>query len=232
MRSFALIPAAGSGTRFRGELPKQYATIEGKPLLLHAVARLRAGLALAEAPRVLIAPDDAWFDVVVGDSDECVALRCGGATRAETVRNGLDTLASTADANDWVLVHDAARPCVDAAALRRLQDGLANDPVGGLLALPAMATVKRADDEGRVLRTESRERLWLAQTPQMFRYGLLREALAQDDAERFTDEAQAVEALGKRPRLIEGSSTNLKVTYADDLALAAAILAHQRASER
>lgn len=228
MRFFALIPAAGVGARFGADVPKQYAFIEGKPLVLHAVARLRKGLALDAPPHVLIAPDDPWFDVTVGDSDECIAIRCGGATRAETVRNGLSMLENAANAEDWVLVHDAARPCIDAPSLRRLVETVADDPVGGLLALPAMATIKRADGRQRVLRTEPREGLWLAQTPQMFRYTVLRKALAQPDAQRFTDEAQAVEALGKHPRLVEGSSTNLKVTFPDDLALAAAILARER----
>ena len=224
MRCFALIPAAGVGTRFGGSVPKQYALLDGRPVLAHSIARLREGLPLAEPPRVLLAPDDRWFD------EQCaggIALRCGGATRGATVRGGLESLADVARDDDWVLVHDAARPCVDRESLQRLTEALADDPVGGLLAIPVRATLKRADDAGRVIRTESREGVWLAQTPQMFRYALLRRALAAAGADACTDEAQAVEALGLRPRLVEGRSTNLKITFADDLVLAEAIVRRQ-----
>ncbi|HVE49818.1 MAG TPA: 2-C-methyl-D-erythritol 4-phosphate cytidylyltransferase [Casimicrobiaceae bacterium] len=228
MRFFALIPAAGTGARFGGAVPKQYAMLDGAPLLGHALARLREHVPLEEPPRVLLAHDDSWFDRFDSLPSQGIALRCGGATRAHTVRNGLDSLVGIASDDDWVLVHDAARPCIDAASLRRLQREIADDEVGGLLAIPALATIKRADSEGRVVRTEAREGLWLAQTPQVFRFGLLREALSKDDIARFTDEAQAIEALGLHPRLIEGSSMNIKITLADDLELASAILAQQR----
>lgn len=222
MRCFALVAAAGVGARFGGDVPKQYALLRGAPVLAHAVRRLSEGLVLAEPPRVLLARDDRWFDASVTPG---LAVRCGGATRASTVRNGLDSLAGIARDDDWILVHDAARPCVDASSLKRLVDALVDDDVGGLLATRAIATVKRADESGRVLGTESRDRLWLAQTPQMFRYALLRKALAAPAADAYTDEAQAIEALGLRPRLVEGSATNVKITVAEDLVLAAAILA-------
>ncbi len=158
------------------------------------------------------------------------ALRCGGSTRAATVRNALAAIVDAAS-SDWIVVHDAARPCVDAASLSRLQRELVDDPVGGILAIPVVSALKRADDGGRIARTEPREGLWQAQTPQMFRYGVLREAFARPGAELAVDEAQAVEALGARPRLIAGNSNNLKISYSDDLLLAAAILAAERGAK-
>jgi 2-C-methyl-D-erythritol 4-phosphate cytidylyltransferase len=226
MRCFALIAAAGRGTRFASERPKQYAALRGKPVVVHAIERVAAAFA-CERALVLLAPDDRWYAQVVGDLPGVAALACGAASRAETVRNGLAALATFAADADFVLVHDGVRPCVDRASLSRLRDALADDPVGGLLAVPVAATLKRDDGHGRALRTEAREGLWAAQTPQMFRYGVLRAALARDDVASLTDEAQAVEALGHRPRLVEGSATNIKVTFADDLALAEAILAQQ-----
>jgi len=186
---------------------------------------------------VAIAPDDTRYEHAMGERDGVVAVRCGGLTRAATVRGALDWLAGRCAADDWVLVHDAARPCVPRAALLRLIGQLWDDPVGGLLAIPVADTLKRADTVAgvaagapRVLATEDRSELWRAQTPQMFRYGVLCRALEGDDA-FVTDESQAVERLGHRPRLVPGSPANLKVTWPEDLALAAAILAAQRAEE-
>jgi 2-C-methyl-D-erythritol 4-phosphate cytidylyltransferase len=226
MRTFALIAAAGSGTRFAGEVPKQYAMLAGKPVLWHAIAPVTAEFT-CERTLVLLAPADRWYEESIGDLAGVAALRCGAATRAQSVRNGLASLATLAGDDDWIVVHDGVRPCVDRDSLARLRDALVGEPVGALLALPLTATLKRDDGSGRVLATEARERLWAAQTPQVFRYGVLREALARDDVARFTDEAQAVEALGFKPRLVEGSATNLKVTFAADLALAEAILANR-----
>lgn len=223
MRFFALVPAAGNGVRFASERPKQYAALAGKTVLAHTIERLHAGLPCTRT-LVLLAPGDRWFEQVIGEKPGVTPLRCGGRTRAETVAHGLDALASLATNDDWVIVHDAVRACVDLASLERLRSALAHDPVGGLLAVPLACTIKRDDGEMHVARTEPRERLWCAQTPQMFRFGVLRRAFAQPDIARFTDEAQAVEALGLHPRLVEGSSTNLKVTFPEDLLLAAAIL--------
>ena len=146
------------------------------------------------------------------------------------MRNALAALPDAAN-DDWIVVHDAARPCVDPASLARLQRELAGDPVGGILAVPVVAALKRADDAGRIARSEPREGLWQAQTPQMFRCGVLREALALPGAERAVDEAQAVEALQLRPRLIAGNSNNLKISYPEDILLAAAILAAERGAK-
>jgi 2-C-methyl-D-erythritol 4-phosphate cytidylyltransferase len=232
-RLVALIPAAGGGSRFGRALPKQYADLDGAPLLVRAMARLAAtpGLAITV---VALSPDDVLYERVIGRRDGVETLRCGGASRAETVANALVALAARCGDDDWVLVHDAARPCVPKEALLRLVTELADDAVGGLLAIPVADTLKREDREtpARVLRTEDRSGLWQAQTPQMFRYGVLRAAFARPGALASTDEAQAVEALAStgacaRPWLVAGSALNIKVTYPGDLALAAAILAAQ-----
>ena len=232
-RRIALIPAAGGGRRFGGGLPKQYADLAGKPLLQRTIERLRGALPL-DAIFVALAPDDAYFRRMGNALHGVETLRCGGATRAETVANALTALAGRCAADDWVLVHDAARPCVPADALQRLAAELADDAVGGLLAVPVADTLKREDraTPARVLRTEDRAGLWQAQTPQMFRYGMLRAALALPGAYRATDEGEAIEALAATgacasPWLITGSTLNIKITFATDLALAAAILALQ-----
>jgi 2-C-methyl-D-erythritol 4-phosphate cytidylyltransferase len=229
MRYHALIPAAGNGSRFSAESPKQYWLLEGKPVLQHSIERLAAAFPLSRT-YVALAIDDSWFERTIGARADVTVLRCGGETRAQTVRNALRALSDVAR-DDWILVHDAVRPCIDSASLSRLKDELADDSIGGLLAVPVNGTLKRADHNERSIRTESRQDLWQAQTPQMFRYGVLCEALARPGAELATDEAQAVEALGSKPRLVAGSSTNVKITYRDDLQLAAAILACQHRSQ-
>ena len=152
-------------------------------------------------------------------------LYCGGSTRRDSVLNGLIAVADTVDPEDWMLVHDAARPCLDPAALQRLIAAVTADAdgPGGILALPVADTLKRADAEGRIAATEPRAGLWQAQTPQMFRHGLLMRALM--GAAEVTDEASAIEKLGLRPQLVTGSPGNLKVTLREDLALAALVLA-------
>ncbi|MDH5287191.1 MAG: 2-C-methyl-D-erythritol 4-phosphate cytidylyltransferase [Betaproteobacteria bacterium] len=230
-RLFGVVPAAGGGTRFGAGTPKQYARLDGVPLLARTLGRLLAGLSF-ETVLVAIARDDAWYEHAIGPRAGVEAVRCGGLTRGETVRNALRALAGRAEDGDWVLVHDAARPCVPRAALLRLVERLWDDEVGGLLAIPVADTLKRADtfagraaEAARVVATEDRAALWQAQTPQMFRYRVLVQALADEEALGVTDEAQAVERLGMRPRLVPGSPANLKVTWPEDLALAAAILA-------
>ena len=226
-RTFVIVPAAGAGVRFGGGVAKQYADLAGMPLLARTLNRL-ASLS-SEHTFVAIARDDVEYDLRIGSRRGVSALRCGGVARADTVRNALDALASRCIDDDWVLVHDAARPCVPRDALTRLVRELEDDAVGGLLAIPVSDTLKRAADAydaPRVLRTEDRANLWQAQTPQIFRFGVLRAALARDGADRCTDEAQAVEALA-HPRLVLGSAANIKITYPADLALAAAIIALQ-----
>ena len=222
-RHFAIVPAAGSGSRFGAEKPKQYLDLLGRPLIFHTLKALTACPDI-ERVWVVLAPDDPWWPRY--DWSELGAkletVRCGGATRAESVTNGLQAAAMVAADDDWVLVHDAARPCISAAMLDALFADLAQDPVGGILAVPVADTLKRADTEQRVAATEPRDVLWQAQTPQMFRYGLLGDALQK--CRDVTDEAGAVEALGLKPKLVRGDATNLKVTYPADLALAAMIL--------
>jgi 2-C-methyl-D-erythritol 4-phosphate cytidylyltransferase len=233
VRLIALVPAAGGGSRFGGNMPKQYAQLAGRPLLARTMDRVRDALDL-HGFAVAIASDDLYYDREIGVRDGVTVLRCGGPTRSDTVCNALQALAATCRDDDWILVHDAARPCVPQDALVRLVAHLEDDAVGGLLAVPVADTLKRGDgdvDAPRVLRTENRAGLWQAQTPQMFRYGLLTRALAHPSAPECTDEAQAVELLGLSPRLVRGSQANLKVTFPDDLPLAAAILASQAASE-
>ena len=232
-RLIALVPAAGAGARFGGTMPKQYADLSGRPLLAWTLDRLAAALPLATLV-VALEPEDRHYESAIGVRPGIEALRCGGATRAATVTNAMVAWSGGWRDDDWVLVHDAARPCVPASALQRLLRELADDPVGGLLAVPVADTLKREDpaDAARVLRTEARSGLWQAQTPQMFRAGVLQRALEGPGAVAATDEAQAVEALAAsgacaRPRLVTGSSLNIKVTYAADLMLAAAIIAQQ-----
>lgn len=222
-RHFAIVPAAGSGSRFGAEKPKQYLSLLGRPLIHHTLAALTACPDI-DRVWVILAPDDTEWDrhdwSQLGPKLETV--RCGGATRADSVGNGLQAAAMVAADDDWILVHDAARPCLSGDMLAALFDELADDPVGGILAVPVADTLKRADTEQRVAATEPRDGLWQAQTPQMFRYGLLREALEKCRA--VTDEAGAIEALGLQPKLVRCDATNLKVTYPADLALAAMIL--------
>lgn len=223
-RYVALLPAAGAGSRMASNVPKQYLPLLGEPLLLHTV---RAMLAVAELDKVVLvlSAEDSWFEPAwVVDMPRLTVLRCGGASRAETVRNGLQALAGELAADDWVLVHDAARPCIAPADVARLIATLRDDSVGGLLAVPVADTLKRADAACRVAGTVPRDGLWRAQTPQMFRHGVLCRTLAEGACEAITDEASAIEAAGMSPRLVVGDERNIKVTYPQDLALAALYL--------
>ncbi|MBS0319809.1 MAG: 2-C-methyl-D-erythritol 4-phosphate cytidylyltransferase [Proteobacteria bacterium] len=230
-RIVAIVPAAGTGARFGGAVPKQYALLGGRPLLAHAVERLAA---LAPARIVVaLAPDDRHFATMADDVPGVLVLRCGGATRAATVRAALAALAGQCGDADFVAIHDAARALCPPEALVRLRTALADDPVGGLLALPVGDTVKRATGAAggeRSTATLDRRGLWLAQTPQMFRYGLLRAALAADVDDACTDEAEAMERAGHAPRLVPGSPANFKITRPDDLALAEAVYQRERAT--
>ncbi len=206
-------------------LPKQYLALAGRPLLYHTLKQL---CACAEIERVFVvlAAGDRFFAQQDWQpfADRIEPLYCGGAARAVSVFNGLLAVRDLLAADDWMLVHDAVRPCLPADALQRLIDTLRNDAVGGLLALPVVDTLKRADAGGLVMQTEPRESLWQAQTPQMFRYRALLDALRTFDPALATDEASAIEHLGQRPRLVTGDTRNLKVTYPHDLELAELIL--------
>jgi len=222
-RCHALVPCAGSGSRAGTAQPKQYQPLAGRPLVQHTLAALGA-VARIDRLLVVVAPGD---DTLRQPGARWQLADCGGATRAESVCNGLDhLLASGAAPRDWVLVHDAARCLLTPALVDALIDACLPDAVGGLLALPLPDTLKRAQD-GRVAATVERADKWLAQTPQMFRIGALRAALAPHAASGFagiTDEASAMEAAGQRPLLVRGSAQNVKITYPEDFALAQAVL--------
>ena len=217
----ALVPAAGFGSRMGGELPKQYLPLAGQPMIAHALGTLCACAEISTV-FVVLAPGDTLFHSYDWSrfGDKLQPLFCGGGARADTVLNGLQ--ASELEPDDWVLVHDAARPCLTRAHLDKLIAEVRDDAVGGILAVPVADTLKRDAGNGRILRTESREQLWQAQTPQMFRAGLLAQALQQGGS--FTDEASAVEALGLQPRLVLSEPANFKVTYPQDLLLAELLL--------
>ncbi len=212
----ALIPAAGVGARMGASIPKQYAPLAGKPMLLHVLETF------SEAPQIdqvylVVSPADAYIDELPLPP-RCTVLRCGGDTRQASVTNGLRAIASQVDADDWVLVHDAARPGLTVQLIDKLIAFVKDDVVGGLLAVPVVDTIKHSNGHGRAERTVSREMLWAAQTPQMFRHGMLLDALSR--AQDITDEASAIEALGLHPKLVEGSPRNFKVTLPEDLAVA------------
>jgi len=228
LATFALIPAAGSGTRIAGARPKQYLPLAGKPMLWHAVRSVC--VPPVENVFVVLAPGDKEFarHDWSAFSGRIEPLYCGGASRRDSVHNGLVAAMAAVDADDWVLVHDAARPCLPRGDLERLITDCAADAIGGILALPVADTVKRVqkDEAGaqRIAGTEDRADLWLAQTPQLFRAGLLAQALSSPRAKYVTDESAAVELLGLKPRLVLGSRENLKVTFPQDVVIAEAIL--------
>ncbi len=226
-KMMVLVPAAGTGTRFGDALPKQYLDIRGRPLIFHTLLALTK-VSRIDGITVVLSPDDShWQNYqrhweLLGAKVSTAMV--GGKSRGETITNGLRSIAErlALNANDWVMVHDAARPCIETELIDQFIDELENDRIGGLLALPLADTIKRDDGNLRVEKTVPREGLWRAQTPQMFRFGLLRDALVA--CPEATDEAQAIEALGHQPKLVMGDSANLKVTYAQDLKLARMLL--------
>lgn len=228
----ALIPAAGFGSRMGDSRPKQYLQLLERPMLSHTAERLCAHARL-DTVYVALSPGDRLFSGLDLSRfrGKFHPLYCGGDSRAQTVLNALGELRQRARDEDWVLVHDAARPCLTADLIDRLISELENDEVGGLLAVPVADTLKRADHAQRVVDTISRDAFWQAQTPQMFRYALLKHALEVADPATITDEASAVEALGLLPRLVSGSTANIKVTFPQDVALAEAILRMQGVQE-
>lgn len=226
-RYVALIPAAGVGARMAAGSPKQYLPIGAKPMLRHTVDAFLSSPLIAHT-YVVVSADDPFIDAVLPDASDgasrVTVLRCGGATRMESIRNGLHAVRATLADTDHVLVHDAARPGLNPALIERLITETGDHPAGGLLALPVVDTVKRRGDDG--IATVDRANLWLAQTPQMFSYALLCRALdAATDPAAITDDASAVEALGLAPRLVEGHPRNLKVTLPSDIRIAEMYLA-------
>ena len=221
-----VVPAAGGGHRFGGDVPKQYAKLAGRSLIEWALAPFLEDARCKGIVVALPADDERFAGLSLSRHPRLTAVQ-GGAQRGDSVRLALEALPAAA-ANDWVLVHDAARPCVSAAEINDLLMSAATDGVGAVLAVPVADTLKRSDDQGQVRQTEDRAALWRALTPQMFRVSLLRSALekARETGRVPTDEAQAVEWLGHQPRLVRGNARNIKVTEPEDLALAGFMLSH------
>lgn len=220
-RFFALIPAAGIGARIGAEYPKQYLPIAGKSMLLHVLDTFASCETIAHTFVVVSAGDGYIRDALSNAlhlANRVTILYNGGVTRQASVLNGMHAMRAQISDDDWILVHDAARPGLTTGMIDKLVTELRDDEVGGLLAMPIVDTLKRADTDNRVQSTMPRSGSWAAQTPQMFRYAMLRYALEQ--AKDVTDESSAIEALGLEPKLIEGSSRNFKVTLPHDIALA------------
>ncbi len=232
-RNIALIPAAGVGERFGAGKPKQYVEINGKTVLQHTLDIFTAHPQITFATVVLAPNDHAFQPAETADfqtaSDKTVLLHCGGASRAETVRNGVNALLERglAAPGDNILVHDAARCCLPQAALSRLIDQAGSHPNGGILAVPVADTLKRSGSDGLIDTTVPRSGLWQAQTPQLFPAALLQRALAAPDLGTVTDEASAVEMLGIRPLLVQGDSRNLKLTLPQDEYIVRLLLAEK-----
>ncbi len=223
VRFHVIIPAAGNGSRMGAESPKQYLSLQGKPLIQHVIKVFDQATKI-NSINILLSQEDAhWRSTYLNLSSKMQVHYCGGKTRALTVLNGLRAISDTVEEEDWILVHDAARPGLSNILLNQLLTTLENDKVGGLLALPLADTLKRADTEQRVATTLPRNDLWQAQTPQMFRYATLKKALTKFKGTP-TDEAEAIEALGLKPKLVPGELRNLKVTYPQDLAVLSALL--------
>ncbi len=231
IRFWVIVPAAGSARRMGSAVPKQYLPLAGRTVIEWSLAPFLAHQRTAGVMVVLAAQDQRWSHTALA-SDAKVTTAIGGLERMDSVLAGLRALQDRIAPDDWVLVHDAARPCLAAADLDRLLNELSRDTVGGLLAAPVVDTLKRADDCERVATTVPRERLWRALTPQMFRCHILQRALegALSRGVALTDEAQAVEALGMQPKLVAGDSDNIKITLPEDLPRAERILRSRSAA--
>ena len=215
-----IIPAAGTGNRMASVLPKQYVPLAGKPMISHTIQVFFKHPRITSIHLALNPEDDFWRSLPLEPASKLKLHYTGGDSRCETVLNTLRAIEAADD--DWILVHDAARPGLTQQLLDNLMNALENDAVGGLLALPLADTLKEADVANRVAGTIPRANLWQAQTPQMFRYGLLKKALENFNGVA-TDEAEAIEALGLQPKLVQGELRNLKITYPQDLVLLEAL---------
>lgn len=224
---WAVIPAAGMGIRMGIDKPKQYLGIQGIAILEHTLKAFCTNERIRGVVVVLAEDDGNWTTLAIRDNQKIITTT-GGSERSRSVRNGLDALEDLASPDDWILVHDAARPCLRREDLEKLMDTLSGHPSGGILAVPAGDTMKRA--QGREIHeTISRDDLWHALTPQMFRYAVLKKALDHviENSITVTDDAQAVELIGIKPALVEGHGDNIKITYQSDLTLAEFYLSQQ-----
>ena len=222
-----IIPAAGTGNRMASVLPKQYVPLAGKPMISHTIQVFFNHPRIASIHLALNPDDDFWRSLPLEPTSKLKLHYTGGESRSETVLNTLRAISTAED--DWILVHDAARPGLTQQLLDNLMNALENDAVGGLLALPLADTLKQADAANRVEKTIPRTDLWQAQTPQMFRYGTLVKALQSFEG-TATDEAEAIEALGLQPKLVRGELRNLKITYPQDLDLLEALFRVEKMS--
>ena len=222
LKFYAVVPAAGAGSRMGADIPKQYLTLAGQTVLEHSLDVLLACERIATVVLVLSADDERWPEIMHRYKDSRVETVTGGAERCHSVLNGLEHLAGTAGVDDWVLVHDAARPCVRQQDIEMLMTRLEDHAVGGLLGVPVADTMKQVDSDSMILKTVERDGLWRALTPQMFRLGPLRDALQQAIASgvMVTDDASAMEMAGYRARMVEGQADNIKITRPADLQLA------------
>lgn len=222
LKFHAVIPAAGAGSRMGADIPKQYLTLAGQTVLEHSLDVLLACERIATVVLVLSADDERWPEIKDRYKDSRVETVTGGAERCHSVLNGLEHLAGSAGVDDWVLVHDAARPCVRRQDIEMLMTRLEDHEVGGLLGVPVADTMKQVDSDSMILKTVERDGLWRALTPQMFRLGPLRDALQQAIASgvMVTDDASAMEMAGYRARMVEGQADNIKITRPADLQLA------------
>ncbi len=224
-----LIPAAGTGNRMANVLPKQYLALAGKPMISHVIQTFFNNPRIASIHLALSSDDEFWRTLTLNPESKLHLHFTGGANRSDTVLNTLQAI--EVDNEDWILVHDAVRPGLSTELLNSLLNRLENDEVGGLLAMPVADTLKQSQLENRVEKTVSRQSLWQAQTPQMFRYAMLKKALSSFDGIP-TDEAEAIEALGLQPKLVQGELCNLKVTYPQDLQMLEALFEKQNTKDK
>jgi len=227
-RHWFIIPAAGVGARMGAIKPKQYLMLGDKTIIEHTLLRILTLPDLAGIVVPLNSDDTYWTSLTILQHPLVHTIH-GGANRSDSVLNGLNYLADKAHSMDWVLVHDAARPCVTLSSIQKLFDELSDKDIGGILAVPVSDTIKQAINQNEIQTTVDRNSLWQAQTPQMFRYKILRDCLSRalTNKEIITDESSAVELCGYKPQIVEGRSDNIKVTRPNDLLLAEFILNQQ-----
>jgi 2-C-methyl-D-erythritol 4-phosphate cytidylyltransferase len=223
---WAVVPAAGVGKRMNADRPKQYLPLAGKTVIEHTLSRLLQADVFTAVAVAISEEDPYWSDLDIASNEKIIRAN-GGKERADSVLSGLQAIRAYAQDDDWVLVHDAARPCITSADIHYLIDCLSNDEVGGILALPSADTLKNILGVN-ILGTLDRSHIWRALTPQMFRYGSLKIALEQAVGNpAITDEASALELQGLQPKIVEGRPDNIKITRPEDLALAQFFMAQQ-----